>query len=135
MSSGGLSEPPEEVADSEWLIRRVMAGGRVRRTGEVRPAAFKLRLSRDERALSFYREAYCDLADVLADDPDGSGAVRLLALEIRRLGFSLTANPMAGTPNGSAHALATLDALAGQLPIETLNALASISQWLVLPDD
>jgi hypothetical protein len=135
MSSGGLSEPPEEIADSEWLIRRVMAGARVRSTGEVRPAAFRLRLSREERALSFYREAYCELGHVLADAPPGSGAVRLLAGDIRRLGFSLSANPIPGTTHGAAHVLATLEAVPQQLPVEALNALASISRWLALPDD
>jgi len=132
-----LATPPEFslLADDQWILRRILPGGRYRQTGQPRPAAFNLRVARGETSLSFYL-AGADPDVLLRNAPQGSGIVRLRVRVLRQLNFTVTMSPDSDDPLvGHLHVAAIPDFVeGGQIPLETRAALADSSEWLIEAD-
>lgn len=103
---------------------------------QPRPAAFRLRTTRDEQSLSFYALSVTTAEAIRDAGPSGCGVLRVSASVLRDLGFVITPDPVEGQGEiGEAHVAAMLPALIdGQIPISTQFALVAAAEWLLEPN-
>lgn len=129
--------PP--LPDDVLLLRRAAPRTLDKQSGRVKPTAFRLRLNKQERSLSFYMKSLVDQpSDLLNSAPGhGWGVAEVLVKDVIAAGFDVQLDrdpddPVFGAAHVSVQPVQYADD--GQIPLQMSSDLAEAARWVIRPD-